>query len=80
MGCMRSKLDKNICLKDETTEMHEEFIKKNGLDEYYAIMGMESDTGHNTFANNSSNVNLGLFNIETKNESDMEIQNSGLSV
>ena len=80
MGCTRSKLDKNICLKDETTEMHVEFIKKNGLDEYYAIMGMESDTGHDSFDDNSSNVNLGLFNIETKNETDTEIQNSGLSI
>ena len=80
MGCMRSKLDKNICLKDETTQMHVDFIKKNGLDEYYAIMGMESDTSHNSFDNNSSNVNLGLINIESKNETDTEIQNSGLSI
>ena len=80
MGCTRSKLDKNICLKDETTQMHVDFIKKNGLDEYYAVMGMESDTSHNSFDDNSSNVNLGLINIESKNETDTEIQNSGLSI
>ena len=80
MGCTRSKLDKNICLKDETTQMHVDFIKKNGLDEYYAIMGMESDTSHISFDDNSSNVNLGLINIEPKNETDTEIQNSGLSI
>ena len=80
MGCTRSKLDKTICLQDETTQMHVDFIKKNGLDEYYAIMGMESDTGHNSFDNNSSNANLGLFNIETKNETDTEIKNLGLSI
>ena len=80
MGCTRSKLDKNICLKDETTQMHMDFIKKNGLDEYYAVMGMESDTSHNSFDDNSSNVNLGLINIESKNETDTEIHNSGLSI
>ena len=80
MGCTRSKLNKDICLKDETTKMHMDFIKKNGLDAYYAIMGIESDTSHNSFDDNSSNVNLGLFNIETKNETDTEIQNLGLSI
>ena len=80
MGCTRSKLNRDICLKDETTEMHVDFIKNNGLDAYYAIMGIESDKSHNSFDDNSSNVNLGLFNIETKNETDTEIENSGLSI
>ena len=80
MGCTRSKLNKDICLKDETIEMHVDFIKKNGLDEYYAIIGKEIDTGHKSFDDNSSNVNLWLFNIETKNETDTEIKNLGLSI
>ena len=60
--------------------MHMDFIKKNGLDAYYAIMGIENDKSHNSFDDNSSNVNLGLFNIETKNETDIEIENLGLSI
>ena len=77
MGCTRSKLTKDICLKDEMTEMHVDFIKKNGLDEYYAIMGIESDTGHNSFNNNSSNVNLGLFNIETRMKQTQRFRTQG---
>ena len=80
MGCTRSKLNKDICLKDETTKMHMDFIKKNCLDAYYAIMGIESDKSHASFDDNSSNVNLGLFHIETKNETDMEVEDSGLSI
>ena len=49
MGCTKSKLDNKVCLKDETTQMHFNFIKKNGLDEYYAVMGMESESSHNSF-------------------------------
>ena len=41
---------------------------------------MENESSHNSFDNNSSNVNLGLINIESKNETDTEIQNRGLSV
>ena len=77
---MRSKLDKNVCIKDETTQMHVDFIKKNGLDEYYVLMGMKSESSHNSFDNNSSNVNLGFINIESKNETETEIHNSGLSI
>ena len=40
MGCTRSKLNKDICQKDETTKMQIDFIKQNGLDTYYAIMGI----------------------------------------
>ena len=80
MGCTKSKLDNKVCLKDETTQMHVDFIKKNGLDEYYAVMGMESETSHKSFDDNNLNVNLGLINIESKNETDTEIQNSGLSI
>ena len=80
MGCTKSKLDNKVCLKDETTQMHINFIKKNGLDEYYAVMGMESESSHNSFNDNSSNVNLGLINIESKNENDTEIHNLGLSI
>ena len=58
MGCTRSKLNKDICLKDETTEMHLDFIKKKGLDAYYAIMGIESDKSHNSFDDNSSKLIL----------------------
>ena len=43
-------------------------------------MGMENESSHNSFEDSSSNVNLGLINIESKNENDTEIHNSGLSV
>ena len=49
MGCTCSKLNKDICKKDETTKMHIDYIKKNGLDAYYAIMGVENDKFYNSF-------------------------------
>ena len=63
MGCTHSKLNKDICQKDETTKMHIDFIKQNGLDAYYAIMSIENEKTHNSFVDNSSN------------ETDMEIEN-----
>ena len=60
--------------------MHVDFIKKNGLAAYYQVMGMEDESNHNFFEDNSSNLNLGLINIESKNENDMEIHKSGLTV
>ena len=60
--------------------MHVDFIKKNGLAAYYEVMGMEDKSNHNSFEDNSSNLNLGLINIESKNENDTEIHNSGLLV
>ena len=80
MGCTRSKLNKDICEKDETTKMHIDYIKQNGLDANYAIMGVDNDKSHNSFDDNSSNVNLGLFNIETKSETDTTIENPGWSI
>ena len=79
MGCTCSKLNRDISEKDETTKMHIDYIKQNGLDAYYAIMGVDNDKSHNSFDDNSSNVNLGLFNIETKSETDTTIENSELS-
>ena len=55
-------------------------LSKNGLDAYYVVMGMEIKSNHNSFDDNSSNVNLGLINIESKNETDTEIHNLGLSI
>ena len=60
--------------------MHVDYIKQYGIDSYYAIMGVDNDKTHNSFDDNSSNVNLGLFNIETKSETDTTIENSGLSI
>ena len=76
MGCTKSKLDNKVCLKDEMTQMHVDFIKKNGLVAYYQVMGMEDESDHNSFEDNSSNLNLGLINIESKNENDTDIHNS----
>ena len=60
--------------------MHVDYIKKHGLAAYYQVMGIEDDSNYNTFEDNSSNLNLGLINIESKNENDTEIHNSGLTV
>ena len=76
MGCTKSKLDNKVCLKVETTQMHVTFIKKNGLAAYYQVMGIEDGTNHNSFKDNSSNLNLGLINIESKNKNGTEIHNS----
>ena len=40
---------------------------------------MEDVSNHNTFKDNSSNLNLGLINIESKSENDTENINSGLT-
>ena len=80
MGCTKSKLDDKVCLKDETTAMHVAYINKNGLQKYYEVMGVEDVSNHNSFEDNSSNLNLGLINIEQKSKSDVENINTGLTV
>ena len=80
IGCTKSKLDDKVCLKDETTAMHVAYIKKNGLQKYYEVMGVEDVSNHNSFEDNSSNLNLGLINIEQKSKSDIENINTGLTV
>ena len=79
MGCTKSKLDDNVCLKDENTAMHVAYINKNGLENYYKAMGVEDVSNHNTFKDNSSNLNLGLINIESKSKNDTENINSSLT-
>ena len=81
MGCTKSKLSPDICERDETSSMHADFIKREGLDSYYAVMGME-DKGesHNTYKDSSNNVNLGLINIEEKTEYDTENNNTGFTL
>ena len=80
MGCTKSKLDDKVCLKDETTAMHVAYINKNGLQKYYEVMGVEDVSNHNSFEDNSSNLNLDLINIEQKSKSDIENINIGLTV
>ena len=80
MGCTKSKLDEKVCLKDETTTMHIAFFKQNGIQKYYEVMGVEGGSNHNSFEDHSSNLNLGLINIEQKSESDVENINTGNSV
>ena len=80
MGCTKSKLDDKVCLKDKNMAMHVAYINKNGLQKYYEVMGVEDVSNHNSFEDNSSNLNLGLINIEQKSESDVENINTGLTV
>ena len=60
--------------------MHIAYINKHGLQKYYDVMGIEGGDQHNSFEDNSSNLNLGLINIEQKSESDVENINTGLTV
>ena len=43
-------------------------------------MGIEPEEKHNSYEDNSKNLNLGLINIEEKSESDVENINMGLNV
>ena len=58
-------MDDNVCLKDETEDMHKAFISKNGLANYYTTMGMPQ-TG-TEMIDKSDNLNIGLINVEEKN-------------
>ena len=80
IGCRKSRLDDKVCIKDKNTAMHVAYINKHGLEDYYKTMGVDVVSNHNTFKDNSSNLNLGLINIESKSENDTENINSGLTV
>ena len=80
MGCTQSKLNKDICEKDETPQMHANYIKEYGLDSYSALMGIENDKTLTKLDDHSSTVNLGLINMETKSETDTTYENSGLTL
>ena len=80
MGCSKSKIEPKICQRDETHSMHVEYIRNHGLDQYYKTLGVEKEEQRNSYEDNSKNLNLGLINIEEKNESDVENINMGLSV
>ena len=79
MGCTRSKLNKDICEKDETPEMHANYIKEYGLNSYYALMGIDNNKTHTKLDDHSFTVNLGLINIETKSETDTMYESNSLT-
>ena len=69
MGCKRSKFDKDICEHDETPELHSKYIDKHGIQAYYEIMGMPMPAaGKPTLDDHSKTINLGLVNVDTKEE------------
>ena len=72
MGCTVSHLDKNVCLKNETPEMHQRYIDKNGLSRYYTAMGMSAPQKDTEMEDNSENLNIGLINMEEKNSTSYE--------
>ena len=43
MESTRSKLNKEICQKNETPDMHANYIKEYGLDSYNSLMGFKHD-------------------------------------
>ena len=59
--------------------MHANYIKQYRLDSYNALMGVDNDKTHNILDDHSSTVNLGLFKMETKSETDTTYENSGLT-
>merc|ERR1711954_34840 len=73
-------IEPKICQRDETHSMHAEYIRNHGLDQYYKTLGVEKEEQRNSYEDNSKNLNLGLINIEEKNDSDVENINMGLSV
>ena len=84
MGCTKSKLSKDVCLADETSELHTKYIKEHGLQSYYKVMGMPpqgpaASPGSET-DDSSSNLNFGLVNIEEKTTVDNNNNFYGLSV
>ena len=82
MGCTKSKLSDDVCLKDETSELHTKYIDEHGLQSYYNVMGMPpqgpSGSSGSETNDSSKNFNLGLVNIEEKTTVDNNFY--GLSV
>ena len=68
MGCHKSKFDNSVCERDETPKMHQEFIKKNGLEAYYQIMGLPKEVIQPGIEDKSQTFNVGLLNYESKEE------------
>ena len=84
MGCTKSKLDENVCLKDEKPSMHSKFIKEQGIKRYYQVMGMPENVpiaapGAET-DDKSSNLNLGFINISEKSTTENLKNFYGLSM
>ena len=84
MGCTKSKLSNDVCLKDETSELHTKYINEHGLQSYYKVMGMPpqgpSGSPGSETDNSSKNLNFGLVNIEEKTTVDNNNNFYGLSV
>ena len=76
MGCTRSKLNKEICQKNETPEMHTNYIKEYGLDSYNSLMGIEHNENGTKLDYHSSTLILGLINMESKSETDTRYEYS----
>ena len=73
MGCEVSHLDKEVCLRNETPEMHSAFIDQHGLSRYYEVMGMtDPEAKAPEMDDNSNNINVGLINLEEKSATSYE--------
>ena len=68
MGCTVSKLDDSVCERDETPKMHQEFIKKNGLEAYNQVMGLPKEVTQPGIEDKSQTFNVGLLSYESKEE------------
>ena len=69
MGCTVSKLDDQVCLRDETTQMHQAYINQHGLDAYYKVMGVPKEVIQpGGIEDKSQTYNVGLLNYESKEE------------
>ena len=79
MGCTLSKINPEICQRNETSDMHSKYIKENGIDAYNTLMGIKHDEPGTKLDNHSSTINLGLLNMESKTESDTKYEYNGLT-
>ena len=68
-----SHLDKEVCLRNETPEMHAAYIDKHGLSKYYQVMGMnDPEAKAPEMEDNSNNIKVGLINMEEKSSTSYE--------
>ena len=70
MGCELSKINPKVCLCYETDEMKKDYVKEHGIEKYKEVQGIKLPDETPSVDDHSRHTNLGLINIETKNETE----------
>ena len=68
MDCELLKIDKNVCLRDETDHKRKDYVKVHGIEKYKEVQGLNLPEGKPSVDDHSRTTSLGLINIETKRE------------